>query len=53
MKYLYAIVNILEVIFAALGFYFTIVILISVLSGEGTLEVNGKCFGKCPVEKIE
>ena len=49
MKYLYATLNILEAIFAMFGFYIVMMTLISVLSGQGTIVINGECYGKCPV----
>ena len=53
MKYVYATLNILEAIFSMFGFYVVLMTMISVLSGEGTLQINGECFGKCPVEEVK
>lgn len=53
MKYLYATINILEALFAMFGFYVVLMTMISVLSGEVTLQINGECFGKCPVGEVK
>lgn len=53
MKYICAALNILETIFAMFGFYIVLMTTISVLSGEGTIVINGECYGKCPVEGVK
>lgn len=53
MKYFYAFLNITEFLFAMLGFYITISVLIAVFGGTGCITVNEKTYGVCPVEQGE